>query len=181
MIYGNYKFYSPSVNDKCRKVTIVANGFSKAFAMTGWRLGVAIAPEHVIEKMGLLVQTLCSCVPPFIQRAGIAALNEDQTEIRAMMKTYQQRCDVLVDGLNKIPGIICLKSEGAFYVFPNITGTGMTSEAFADLMLAKARVALLPGTNFGMYGKGYVRLTYATSLDNIHEGLKRIRKTLEHR
>jgi aspartate aminotransferase len=178
MIYGDTKFYSPSVRDKCRKITIVANGFSKAFAMTGWRLGVAIAPQKVIEKMGLLVQTICSCVPPFIQRAGIAALKEDQTEIVRMMQIYEERRDVLVDGLNRIPGINCLKSEGAFYVFPNITKTGMTSEEFADLMLSKARVALLPGTNFGKYGKGYVRLTYATSLDNIREGLKRIRKVL---
>jgi aspartate/methionine/tyrosine aminotransferase len=178
MIYGNIKFYSPSFKDECRKITIVANGFSKAFAMTGWRLGVAIAPQKVIEKMGLLVQTICSCVPPFIQRAGIVALKEDQSEIRKMMQVYKERRDVLVGGLNKIRGISCLKSEGAFYVFPNITKTGLTSEAFSDLMLSKARVALLPGTNFGKYGKGYVRLTYATSLENIKEGLRRMGRVL---
>jgi aspartate/methionine/tyrosine aminotransferase len=178
MIYGDTKFYSPSIRDKCRKITIVANGFSKAFAMTGWRLGVAIAPKKIIEKMGLLVQTICSCVPPFIQRAGIAALKEDQAEIRKMMQIYKERRNVLVDGLNSIPGVRCLKSEGAFYVFPNITGTGMTSEDFVDLMLSKAKVALLPGTNFGKYGKGYVRLTYATSLDNIKEGIRRMRRVL---
>ncbi len=178
MIYGNIKFYSPSLRDKCRKITIVANGFSKAFAMTGWRLGVAIAPRKVIEKMGLLVQTICSCVPPFIQRAGIVALKEDQSEIRKMMEVYKERRDVLVGGLNKIRGISCLKSEGAFYVFPNITKTGLSSEEFSDLMLSKARVALLPGTNFGRYGKGYIRLTYATSLENIKEGLKRMERAL---
>jgi aspartate/methionine/tyrosine aminotransferase len=178
MIYGDVKFHSPSSNDKCRKLTIVANGFSKAFAMTGWRLGVAIAPEPIIEKMGLLVQTLCSCVPPFIQRAGIAALKEDQSEIRRMMQLYRERRDVLVDGLNRINGISCSRSEGAFYVFPNIRKSGLTSEEFARLMLTKAGVALLPGTNFGRYGQGYVRLTYATSVSNIREGLSRIRKVL---
>lgn len=178
MIYEDTKFHSPAQNDKCRKTTIVANGFSKAFAMTGWRLGVAIAPKPVIEKMGLLVQTLCSCVPPFIQRAGISALKENQSEINKMMRIYKERRDILVNGLNKIKGISCLKSEGAFYVFPNIKQTGMTSESFADLMLAKGKVALLPGTNFGKYGQGYVRLTYATSIENIKEGLNRIEKSL---
>ena len=180
MMYGETKFYSPSVNDSCQQTTIVLNGFSKAFAMTGWRLGVAIGPEQVIEKMGLLVQTLCSCVPPFIQRAGIAAVEQDQTEIVKMMEIYKERRDLLVDGLNEIPNISCLKNEGAFYVFPNITKTGMTSEEFADFILDKAKVALLPGTNFGKYGQGYVRLTYATSVENIKEGLKRIKQALNN-
>lgn len=180
MIYGQTKFYSPSFNDKCKHTTIITNGFSKAFAMTGWRLGVAIGPEKVIEKMGLLVQTLCSCVSPFIQRAGIAAIKGSQLEVKKMMTTYKKRRDFMVDELNKIPGINCLKSEGAFYVFPNITKTGMTSEQFADFILKKAKVALLPGTNFGKYGKGYVRLTYATDIKNIKEGISRIKKAINH-
>ncbi len=181
MIYGETPFHSPSVNDRCEHTTIVANGFSKAFAMTGWRLGVAIGPEDVIEKMGLLVQTLCSCVPPFIQRAGITALKGDQTEIRRMMEIYRERRDLLVDGLNRIRGIRCLLNEGAFYVFPNIRGTGMTSEEFADFMLDTGKVALLPGTNFGEFGQGYVRLTYATGIERIKEGLARIEKALASR
>jgi len=180
MMYGEVEFYSPSINDSCKQTTIIANGFSKAFAMTGWRLGVVIGPEEVIEKMGLLVQTLCSCVPPFVQRAGIEAINHDQTEIREMMKIYKERRDLLVDGLNKIPGISCLKNEGAFYVFCNITKTGMTSEQFADFALEKAKVALLPGTSFGEYGQGYIRLTYATSLENIKEGIKRLETALKN-
>ncbi len=180
MIYGDTKFYSPSFNDQCKQNTIITNGFSKAFAMTGWRLGVAIGPEKVIEKMGLLVQTLCSCVPPFIQRAGIEAIKGDQKEVRKMMTTYKKRRDFMVDELNKIPGITCLKGDGAFYVFPNITKTGMTSEQFADFILQGANVALLPGTNFGKYGKGYVRLTYATDIENIKEGISRIKKALKH-
>jgi len=181
MIYGDTLFHSPSSNDRCAHTTIVANGFSKAFAMTGWRLGVAIGPEDIIEKMGLLVQTLCSCVPPFIQRAGIAALKGDQSEIRRMMEIYRERRDLLVDGLNHIKGIRCLLNEGAFYVFPNIRGTGMTSEEFADLMLGAGKVALLPGTNFGEFGQGYVRLSYATGIGRIKEGLARIEKALEGR
>jgi aspartate/methionine/tyrosine aminotransferase len=178
MIYGGTGFHSPSFNDRCGHTTVVANGFSKSFAMTGWRLGVAIGPEDIIEKMGLLVQTLCSCVPPFIQRAGVAGLKGDQSEIRRMMEIYRQRRDILVDGLNGIAGIRCLRNEGAFYVFPNITGTGMTSERFAEVMLEKAKVALLPGTNFGEFGQGYVRLTYATGIERIREGLRRIASAL---
>lgn len=180
MMYGDAKFHSPSANDACRHTTIILNGFSKAFAMTGWRLGVAIGPEEIIEKMGLLVQTLCSCVPSFIQRAGIAALKEDQTEIRRMMEIYKERRNLLVEGLNKIPGISCLKNDGAFYVFPNITKIGVNSEQFANFILENARVAILPGTNFGEYGEGYVRLTYATGIEQIKEGLERIGNVLKN-
>jgi aspartate/methionine/tyrosine aminotransferase len=178
MMYGTTPFYSPSGNDSCRQTTIIANGFSKAFAMTGWRLGVAIGPSKIIEKMGLLVQTLCSCVPPFIQRAGIAALQGDQEPIRDMMRTYRRRRDIIVDGLNELPGITCLRGEGAFYVFPNITGTGMTSDEFTEFALTKAKVALLPGNNFGEYGEGYVRLTCSNSIDNIQEAIRRLKVAL---
>ena len=171
-------FRSPAYRDRCQKRTIVANGFSKAFAMTGWRLGVAVGPEDVIEKLGLLLQTTSSCVSPFIQKAGIEAIIGDQSEVVKMMDEYIKRRDILVDGLNSIHGIRCLKPGGAFYVFPNITGTGLTSEQFADLMLEKAGVALLPGTNFGEAGKGFVRLCYAVSLERIQEGIERIRKAV---
>ena len=178
IIYGENKFNSPSSKDNCEHTSIVLDGFSKTFAMTGWRLGVVIGPKEIIEKMGLLIQNLCSCVSPFIQRAGIAALRGDQSEINKMIETYKERRDLLVEGLNKISGISCLKPEGAFYVFPNITKTGMTSEEFADFMLEKAKVSLLPGTSFGKNGEGYVRLTYANSIENIKEGLKRINEAL---
>ncbi len=174
-------FHSPSKRDRCRERTIVANGFSKAFAMTGWRLGVAIGPSDVIEKMGLLLQTTSSCVAPFIQRAGIEAIIGDQTQVNAMMTEYRLRRDLLVDGLNKIPGISCLKPGGAIYVFPSIAGTGLTSDQFADLMLEQAGVAVLPGNNFGAAGEGFVRLCYAVSRERITEGLKRIEQTLQAR
>lgn len=179
MIFDNSTtFRSPASRDRCQKRTIVANGFSKAFAMTGWRLGVAVGPEDVIEKMGLLLQTTSSCVSPFIQKAGIEAIIGDQSEVVKMMDEYIKRRAILVDGLNSIHGIRCLKPGGAFYVFPNITGTGLTSEQFANLMIEKAGVALLPGTNFGEAGKGFVRLCYAVSRERIQEGIERIRKAV---
>jgi aspartate aminotransferase len=171
-------FRSPASRDLCRKRTIVANGFSKGFAMTGWRLGVAIGPTDVIEKMGLLLQTTSSCVSPFIQRAGIEAIEGDQSQVLAMMAEYRLRRDLLVNGLNRIPGIKCLKPGGAIYVFPNISGTGLSSEQFADLMMDKAGVALLPGTNFGKAGAGFVRLCYAVSRERITEGLRRIEEAV---
>jgi len=173
-------FKSPSFLDHCRERTIVANGFSKSFAMTGWRLGVAIAPADVIAKMGLLLQTTSSCVPPFIQRAGIEAISGDQSEVHKMTKEYRERRELIVDGLNSIRGLSCLLPGGAFYVFPNITKTGMTSEEFAAAMLDRAGVALLPGNCFGNYGEGYVRLCYANSKKNIVEGLRRIKAAIEN-
>jgi aspartate/methionine/tyrosine aminotransferase len=181
MFEEGQKFHTPAIKDQCKKRTIVANGFSKAFAMTGWRLGVAIAPADVIEKMALLLQTTSSCVTPFIQRGGMEAISGDQTEVKKMMEEYKQRRDLLVEGLNTLPGVSCLKPGGAIYVFPNITKTGMTSAEFADFALEKAGVALLPGNNFGMGGDGYVRLCYATSRERIAEGIKRLKEALTNK
>lgn len=178
MFYDVAKPHSPSMRDQCRKRTILLNSFSKSHAMTGWRLGYAIGPERVIEKMGLLLQTIISCVPPFVQYAGMAALNCDPYIIRAMVEECQKRRDQIVNGLNSLPGISCLKPSGAFYVFPNITGTGMTSREFANFMLEHARVALLPGVDLGECGEGYARLCYATNGEAIAEGVERMRKAL---
>ena len=180
MIFGNETpFASPGVHDQCRERTIIANGFSKAFAMTGWRLGVAIGPVDVIEKMSLLLQTTSSCVSPFIQKAGIEAILGDQSAVNRMMDAYQKRRDILVDGLNSLPGVHCLRPHGAFYVFPNIKKTGYDSDTFARIMLDQGHVALLPGNNFGAHGEGYVRLCYATSEERIREGIERMRRVLE--
>lgn len=172
MIY-DMKFHSPSMNDYCRKYTIVLNGFSKAFAMTGWRLGVAIGPKKIIAKMGLLIQTLCSCVPPFIQRGGVSAIMGSQNMVDEMMYKYAIRRNYIVDSLNTLRGIYCLKPEGSFYVFPNVKETSMTSREFSNWAL-KQGVALLPGTDFGKYGEGYVRMSYATGVDNIRKGIERL-------
>ncbi len=178
---GGNHFHTPARLDQCKERTIIINGFSKAFAMTGWRLGVAIGPKEVIEKMGLVVQTIVSCVPPFIQVAGIEAIKGDQTLIVKMMAEYQKRRDILVAGLNNIPGIKCIKPEGALYVFPNIAGTGMTSEEFADFALEKAGVALLPGSNFGDHGQGFVRLCYVNTLENIELAIKKLAQAIKER
>lgn len=175
------KFLSPSYLDKCKERTIIINGFSKAFAMTGWRLGVAIGPKLLIEKMGLLVSTIVSCVPPFIQRAGIEAIKGDQTQVKMMKIEYDKRRKVLVDGLNSLPGVSCVMPTGAIYAFPNIQDTGMTSDEFADFSLEKAGVALLPGNNFGQCGEGYVRICYVNSLDNIKKAIGALDSALRNK
>lgn len=176
---GENRFHTPAILDQCKERTIIINGFSKAFAMTGWRLGVAIGPKEVIEKMGLVVQTIVSCVPPFIQIAGIEAINGDQSAISDMRAAYQQRRNVLVEGLNNIPGIHCVKPDGAMYAFPSITGTGMTSDEFAQFALEKAGVALLPGNNFGKHGEGFVRLCYVNTLVNIELAIEHLEQALK--
>jgi aspartate/methionine/tyrosine aminotransferase len=178
---GSKYFHTPAKLDQCKERTIIINGFSKAFAMTGWRLGVAIGPKEVIEKMGLVLQTIISCVPPFIQLAGIEAIKGDQSQVVKMMSEYQKRRDILVGGLNNIPGIGCIKPEGAIYAFPNITNTGMSSEVFADFALEKAGVALLPGNNFGEHGQGFVRICYVNTLENIELAIKKIKIAIEER
>ncbi len=178
---GDNHFHTPAKLDQCKERTIIINGFSKAFAMTGWRLGVAIGPKEVIEKMGLVIQTIVSCVPPFIQIAGIEAVEGDQTSISKMMCEYKKRRDVLVAGLNTIPGISCVKPEGAIYAFPNITNTGMSSDEFADFALEKAGVALLPGNNFGEYGEGFIRICYVNTLENIEIAIKKLSNAIEGR
>lgn len=175
MNYGETPFYSPSILDKCKEYMILANGFSKAFAMTGWRLGVGIGPKHVMEKMGLLLQTTSSCVPSFIQKAGIEAISGDQNPVREMMSTYKKRRDLLVKGLNEIKEIECLTPGGAFYVFPNIKATGLTSGEFAYRLLEQGKVGVCSGSDFGNSGEGYIRLCYATSETEIIEGIKRIK------
>lgn len=182
MVYAEgVRFHSPSIHDACQERTIITNGFSKAFAMTGWRLGCAIGPVPVIEKMGLLLQTTSSCVAPFVQRAGIEAIHGDQAPVRAMMDEYKARRDILVRGLNSIPGIRCLTPGGAFYTFPNIAGTGLTDEQFAQYALDKAGVALLPGSNFGSAGRDHVRICYANSRANIEKGISKIEQALRQR
>lgn len=177
--YGDVPFFSPSQIDHCKTHVIVANGFSKGFAMTGWRLGTCIGPEKVIEKMALLLETTSSCVSPFLQRAGIEAIKGPQDEVHKMVMTYKKRRDILVNGLNCIPKIHCLLPEGAFYVFPDIRQTGLTSSEFAKKALEEANVGLLPGCDFGQTGEGFVRMCYATSEAQIIEGLERLEKMVK--
>jgi len=173
------KFFSPSMIDHCKERTLILNGFSKAFSMTGWRLGVAIGPSLLIQKMGVLNETIVSCVPPFVQRAGIEAMEGDQSAVKAMYAEYRDRCRLLVDGLNHLPGVSRTVPDGAIYVFPNIAQTGMSSSAFAEFALDLAGVAVLPGSCFGYHGEGYIRMCYVNSQACIREALSRLGQALE--
>jgi len=175
MVYQKGDFYSVSEIDHCSKRVILANGFSKAFAMTGWRLGVLVAPKPLAEKMMLLLQTTSSCVSPFVQRAGVEAIVGAQSEIESMMTTYSRRRDLLVEGLNSIPGLTCTSPKGAFYAFADITSFGISSSEFASRVLEEHGVALLPGSDFGPNGEGFVRLSFASSENRIEDAIRRLR------
>ena len=176
MVIYDRTHYSPSFIDRCLERTIILNGFAKNYSMPGWRLGYAIGPKDVIKKMGTLFQTIYSCTPAFIQYGGIAALKGNQEVIEGRIRQYKMLRDLIVKKLNEIPGVSCLNPEGACYVFPNIKATGMSSAQFADFVLEKADVALLPGTCFGEYGEGYVRLCYTRYPETIEEGCERMKK-----
>jgi aspartate/methionine/tyrosine aminotransferase len=180
MIYpDSEKFFSPSEFDKCKRNTIIVNGFSKAYAMTGWRLGVLTAPSHVAERVALLQETQLSCVPGFIQKAGIEALSDRSTPyVKNMLEEYRKRRDIMVDGLNGITGINCYKPKGAFYVFPNIIETGYKSRKLANDLLMNAGIACAPGPVFGPHGEGYLRFCYVNSIENIEKMLERLNKFL---
>jgi aspartate/methionine/tyrosine aminotransferase len=158
--------------------TIIVDGFSKTYSMTGWRLGYGIMPKKLAECVGLLLTHSLGSTAHFSQFAGIEAVIGPQDMVERMVTEYQRRRDLIVAGLNSIPGISCQKPQGAFYVFPNIKKTGKTSDELANLILEKAGVALLPGSCFGEYGEGYLRLSYATSIPTIEKGLARIQAVL---
>ena len=155
--------------------TVVLDGFSKTYAMTGWRLGYAIVPEPLTFAFGRLIINSISCAPTFPQYGALAALQGPQEPVEAMVAEFRARRDLLVAGLNAIPGIRCLEPQGAFYVFPDVSGTGLTGAAFADRLLTEAGVSVLAGTAFGAVGTHHIRLSYATSQANIAKALARMR------
>ncbi|MCG8542416.1 MAG: pyridoxal phosphate-dependent aminotransferase [Clostridia bacterium] len=159
--------------------TIVLDGFSKTYAMTGWRLGYGIMNKELAHHITKLIINSNSCTAAFTQMAGIEALKGPQDEVLRMIDEFKRRREIIVDGLNSIKGITCKKSPGAFYAFANITGTGMKSSEMADYLLEHAGVAVLSGSSFGSFGEGYIRLSYATSLENINRGLERINDAVE--
>jgi aspartate aminotransferase len=159
--------------------TVIVDGFSKTYAMTGWRLGYGIMPRALAERVGLLLTHSIGSTAQFTQDAGVEAVLGQQEQVDQVVAEYQRRRDVIVAGLNSIPGIRCQKPQGAFYVFPNIKATGMGSNELANLILEKAGVALLPGSSFGEYGEGYLRISYANTIENIERGLEQIRSILK--
>ncbi len=154
--------------------TIILDGFSKTYAMTGWRLGYGVMPLELVEPISRLVTNSVSCTASFTQMAAIEALDGPQDAANGMVAEFKRRRDLIVDGLNSIPGIRCPMPSGAFYVFPNVEGTGLSSAEFADRLLQEAGVACLSGESFGEYGKGHVRFSFANSAENIQKALDRI-------
>jgi aspartate aminotransferase len=156
--------------------TIILDGFSKTYSMTGWRLGYGVMPKWVAEAVVKLMVNSNSCTAGFTQRAGIEALEGPQDSVDTMVAEFRRRRDAIVKGLNSIPGFRCQVPQGAFYVFPNVEGTGISSKELADTLLNEAGVACLDGSAFGAAGNGYIRFSYANSLANILEAVERIRK-----
>ena len=164
----------PGMKDK----TILLDGFSKTYAMTGWRLGYGVMRKDIAQKIAQLMTNSNSCTSTFTQIAGMEALRGSQAEVEKMISEFKKRREVIVSGLNRIKGITCKKPPGAFYAFPNISGTGMNSRKLGDHLLYNAGVAVLPGTSFGKYGEGYLRLSFANSVENIKKALDRIEKAV---
>jgi aspartate/methionine/tyrosine aminotransferase len=158
--------------------TIILDGFSKTYAMTGWRMGYGVMPEWLVDPINKLMVNSNSCTSSHTQRAGIAALNGPQDEVVKMTAEFRRRRDAFCAGLNKLPGVRCSIPGGAFYAYPNITGTGLGSEPLADALLQKAGVACLSGTAFGAYGEGYLRFSIANSYENLMAAIERIGKFL---
>ena len=154
--------------------TIILDGFSKTYAMTGWRLGYGVMPLELVEPISRLMTNSVSCTASFTQMAAIEALDGPQDDAYGMVAEFKRRRDLIVNGLNAIPGIRCPMPKGAFYVFPNVEGTGLSSAEFADRLLQEAGVACLSGESFGEYGKGHVRFSFANSAENIQKALDRI-------
>jgi aspartate/methionine/tyrosine aminotransferase len=159
--------------------TILLDGFSKTYAMTGWRLGFGVMPVPLAQKVERLMINSNSCTATFTQDAGIAALRGPTDEVDAFVQEFRRRRDIMVEGLNQIKGVRCLKPRGAFYCFANVSRVPMGTKPLADLLLNEAGVATLSGTAFGKFGEGYLRLSYANSVENIKEGLRRMKQVIE--
>jgi aspartate/methionine/tyrosine aminotransferase len=173
-IYFEEKPFSITSLPGMLEKTILLDGFSKTYSMTGWRMGYAAMPKWLVDAVCLLMVNCVSHTASFSQRAGIAALTGPQDAVDTMVAEFKKRSEVIVNGLNAIPGFRCAKTGGAFYAFPNITETGIGSKELADRILREAGVACLDGASFGQYGDGYLRFSYATALDQIKIALERI-------
>jgi aspartate aminotransferase len=167
--------------EEARDRTILVDGFSKSFAMTGWRLGFSAMPTALAEKVALLTMHAVGCTAGFTQMAGVTALGKCRDEVNAQRAIYQTRRNRIVEGLNSLPGVSCIKPSGAFYAFPNVKELGMPSVELARRLLNEAGIACLSGTDFGAHGEGYLRFSYAASLETIDEAIVRMRHFLSSR
>jgi aspartate/methionine/tyrosine aminotransferase len=173
MTYGQ-EHHSIASEPGMQEQAILLDGFSKTYAMTGWRLGYGLMEKNLAARIARLMTNSNSCTASFTQVAGIAALTGPHDDVHAMMDEFARRRQIIVDGLNAIPGISCRPPAGAFYAFANVKGVGMGTQAYADYLLNEAGVAVLSGTAFGQQGNGYIRLSYANSVENLREALRRI-------
>jgi aspartate aminotransferase len=178
MVYDNQPHHSMMGYAHLRDRLILLDGWSKTYAMTGWRIGYSVWPESLIDLATRLCINDHSCVNAATQYAAMEALNGPQDEVDTMVAAFDERRSVIVDELNSIPGFQCPMPGGAFYAFPNITGTGKTSRELQDLFLEKAGVATVSGTSFGEFGEGYLRFSYANSTENIREAVRRMKEIL---
>jgi aspartate/methionine/tyrosine aminotransferase len=178
MLYEG-EFHSIAAYDGMQDLAIILDGFSKTYAMTGWRIGYGVMPEALATHVTRLMTNSNSCTASFTQRAALAALQGPQDAVHAMMAEFRRRRDVFVEGLNTIPGLRCAMPRGAFYAFPNVTAVCQSSQELADYLLQKGGVASLAGKDFGVYGEGYIRFSYANSLDNLRKALERIADCVE--
>lgn len=181
MVYGGKRFLSAASLPEMRKRLIVLHGFSKYFAMTGWRLGYMLCDRSLLDPMMRLNFYNVSCPGTFIQHAGLAALAEDDAPSRDMVREYERRRDYMVEAINGLPGCSCLPPDGAFYIFVNIAGTGMDSDGFCRAMIDEAGVSMTPGHVFGTRGGGFVRVSYANSMENLERAIGLMREVLERR
>jgi len=178
LVYDEVEHISIARLPDMKERTISLFTFSKTYAMTGWRMGYVVGPAGVIEQMHKMQEDLASCIPGFIQQAGIVALDGPQDCVGEMVAEYDRRRRFIVQALNEIDGVTCLRPKGAFYAFPNISSFGRTSEEVAVFLLNETKVICVPGTAFGPQGEGYLRISYAASLENLEEGIRRIKKGL---
>ncbi len=179
LTYGNERHVTFSSIDGMRERTIIVSGFSKTYAMTGWRLGFALGPKDIIDNMTKLHQFSIMSSPTTSQYAAIEALNNGDNDIESMKSQYDLRRRFIVDGFRKM-GLDCFEPEGAFYVFPCVRSTGLTSNEFCEELLKKEKVAIIPGTAFGDCGEGFVRVSYSYSINHIKEALKRIERFISN-
>ncbi len=176
IIYDEAKHLSiAAAHPDSYKYTFISSGFAKAYAMTGWRLGYALGPASVVEAMTKMHQYVLMCAPTTSQYGAISAMKNGDSDIREMRKAYDGRRKLMIEGFRKM-GLSCFEPKGAFYVFPSIKETGMTSTQFCEKLLEEERVAVVPGTAFGASGEGHIRCSYAYSLDELKEALVRIER-----